>query len=86
MQDLPTEMLDEFDREIDLMTKLRHKNIGMSNIEVFCYDLNLPHSLVQFIGASKLLGKLAIVTEFIELGSVIVSNIMYFEALLLTCR
>jgi tRNA A-37 threonylcarbamoyl transferase component Bud32 len=53
MQDLPTEMLDEFDREIDLMTKLRHKNI------------------VQFIGASKLLGKLAIVTEFIELGSVI---------------
>lgn len=35
MQDLPTEMLDEFDREIDLMTKLRHKNIGMSNIEYF---------------------------------------------------
>jgi len=29
MQDLPTEMLDEFDREIDLMTKLRHKNIGI---------------------------------------------------------
>jgi serine/threonine protein kinase len=28
IQDLPTDMLDEFDREIDLMNKLRHKNIG----------------------------------------------------------
>lgn len=28
IQDMPDEMLDEFDREIDLMTKLRHKNIG----------------------------------------------------------
>jgi tRNA A-37 threonylcarbamoyl transferase component Bud32 len=51
IQDMPDEMLDEFDREIDLMTKLRHKNI------------------VQFVGASKVRGKLAIVTEFIELGN-----------------
>jgi hypothetical protein len=28
MQDMPEEMLDEFDREVDLMNKLRHKNIG----------------------------------------------------------
>lgn len=28
LQDMPEEMLDEFDREIDLMNKLRHKNIG----------------------------------------------------------
>jgi serine/threonine protein kinase len=28
IQDLPEGMIDEFDREIDLMTKLRHKNIG----------------------------------------------------------
>jgi serine/threonine protein kinase len=52
IQDLPEDMLDEFDREIDLMTKLRHKNI------------------VQFVGASKVVGKLAIVTEFIEGGNV----------------
>jgi hypothetical protein len=25
---MPEEMLDEFDREVDLMNKLRHKNIG----------------------------------------------------------
>ncbi len=28
VQDMPEEMLDEFDREVDLMNKLRHKNIG----------------------------------------------------------
>ncbi len=28
LQDMPEEMLDEFDREVDLMNKLRHKNIG----------------------------------------------------------
>jgi hypothetical protein len=31
MQDMPEEMLDEFDREVDLMNKLRHKNIGKMN-------------------------------------------------------
>jgi len=51
IQDMPDEMLDEFDREVDLLNKIRHKNI------------------VQFIGASKATGKLAIVTEFIEMGS-----------------
>jgi serine/threonine protein kinase len=51
MQDMPEEMLDEFDREVDLMNKLRHKNI------------------VQFLGASKIVGKFAIITEFIERGN-----------------
>jgi serine/threonine protein kinase len=63
LQDMPEEMLDEFDREIDLMNKLRHKNI------------------VQFIGASKVVGKLAILTEFIEFGNCAhVSNKPCFES------
>lgn len=66
IQDLPEPMLDEFDREIDLMTKLRHRNI------------------VQFVGASKVPGKLAIVTEFIEEGSVQVSIIQSFLILTLS--
>lgn len=57
IQDLPTELLEEFTREIDLMAKLRHKNI------------------IQFLGASCVQGKFAIVTEFIELGSVSVIHI-----------
>jgi tRNA A-37 threonylcarbamoyl transferase component Bud32 len=61
VQDLPEELLEEFGREIDLMAKLRHKNI------------------VQFLGASCVQGKFAIVTEFIELGSV--SNFMKKEKL-----
>ena len=28
VQDMNDEMIDEFDREIDLLTKLRHPNIG----------------------------------------------------------
>lgn len=52
VQEMPQEIFEEFEREIDLMNKLRHKNI------------------VQFIGASKVPNKLAIVTEFIELGNV----------------
>jgi tRNA A-37 threonylcarbamoyl transferase component Bud32/uncharacterized cupredoxin-like copper-binding protein len=52
MQDMPEEMLDEFDREVDLMNKLRHKNI------------------VQFIGASKVVGRFALITEFVQNGNV----------------
>jgi tRNA A-37 threonylcarbamoyl transferase component Bud32 len=52
VQELPDDALEEFTREIDLMAKLRHKNI------------------VQFLGASCIPGKFAIVTEFIEFGSV----------------
>jgi tRNA A-37 threonylcarbamoyl transferase component Bud32 len=51
MQDMPEEMLDEFDREVDLMNKLRHKNI------------------VQFVGASKVVGRFALITEFIDKGN-----------------
>lgn len=28
IQDLPQKMMDEFEREVDLLSKLRHKNIG----------------------------------------------------------
>lgn len=56
VQELPDDALEEFSREIDLMAKLRHKNI------------------VQFLGASRVQGKFAIVTEFIELGSVAVRS------------
>lgn len=52
MQDLlDDDNLEEFEREIKLLSILRHTNI------------------VSFVGASKLKGKLAIVTEFIPNGS-----------------
>jgi serine/threonine protein kinase len=69
MQDMPEEMLDEFDREVDLMNKLRHKNIGKP-ILLHNTDPILTLRSVQFVGASKVVGRFALVTEFMDKGNV----------------
>jgi hypothetical protein len=93
IQDMP-QIMGEFEREIDLLSKLRHKNIGkycdkdllslflllfgmivcyLRNIKKYNFDDLLIFKFfvlkVQFVGASTVIGRLAILTEFMELGS-----------------